>query len=204
MQARARDVGPVALLGHGPVRRRDVGRRNGPRRGQVLDALDRPPTDVQRLACVAQHRRDLPRAELDRVVIEHAIETAQPRLEDLAELLVVVGLEREPVLAEPRPDLGGEVLLGQIHRVGDGDDDEARVRLGRPVEKIVDDVVLLGEELIDLVDEDDADTSDQTASAATTHDVLRPGEGVLKWASRAVRAWRAVAFLPVRNSSRCG
>lgn len=55
-----------------------------------------------------------------------------------------------PTLDPPRE------LLGHIHRVGDGDNNELRAWNRWPVKEVVDDVLLGGEELVELVHQDDA------------------------------------------------
>lgn len=56
-------------------------------------------------------------------------------------------------LTKTTADFATQLALGQVHRVGDREDDEARVRNVRPVEEVVEYVLALREHLVELVDE---------------------------------------------------
>lgn len=71
---------------------------------------------------------------------------------------------------EPAANLARQLALGQVHRIGDRDDDQARVGDVWPVEEVVDDVLLLRDHLVELVDKDDAGGRGTTGQ----HELYKP------------------------------
>ena len=111
--------------------------------------------DGESTAGVARDSRHLAAAELNGIVRE-AIKLRQPVLQNGHELLVRVRHKREAREAEPRRNALVEHALGQVHGVGDGDEDEVGVVVRWPVEHVVQHVLLLGVELVDLVQQHDS------------------------------------------------
>lgn len=57
---------------------------------------------------------------------------------------------------ESRTNLAREFSFGEIHRVGDSNDDETGMRDMWPIEKVVDDILSFRQHLIEFIDQHDS------------------------------------------------
>ena len=119
--------------------------------------LDGAAADIECASRIAGDDGDLAGGELDRVGVDDAARHAlEARADDGHELAVVVAGEGDGAEAEAAADLVAERAFGQVHGVGDGEDDQAAVAQLWPVEEVVHDLLVLGDELVEFVHEDHA------------------------------------------------
>lgn len=69
---------------------------------------------------------------------------------------MLVARESNTGQAETGGDLIAKRPFGEVHGVSDGEDDKARVAQRGPVEEVVHDGLVLGDQLVQFVHEDDA------------------------------------------------
>eukprot|EP00964_Phaeocystis_antarctica_P100825 scaffold66381_cov63-Phaeocystis_antarctica.AAC.12 len=152
----ARRVEHGAQLGRGPQLLRrlvDVAEAHL-LRARDLGKLRRQPAGLEGAPHIARDGGDLTRGELDAVLAEGAPAGGEALGEDDAELGVRVWQEVDAPDAQPRRDARHQPL-GQVHRVGDGDDDQPACLRG-PLEEVVDDLLLARHQIVQLVHHEDS------------------------------------------------
>lgn len=116
----------------------------------VAGELDGVAADVQRAPDVGGEGRDFSRQELDRILSHYRLEFLQALADDLVDLSGGVRLKDHATVADPRNDFRKQPV-GQVHCIRNSDHYQMRGVLMRPVEDIIQQLLIACKEVIQLV-----------------------------------------------------
>lgn len=109
---------------------------------------------TQRLSDVRRNRCDLLPDVVDRRCRKRLLLLLQPLVDYRLDLRAEVRLEYQSVASQPRLDLRLQ-LLWEVHRVRYHYHRQLRLLVGRPVDQVVEDLLVRGHQVVTLVDQED-------------------------------------------------
>jgi hypothetical protein len=121
--------------------------------GNVLFGdFDGSPADVESASGITGHGGDFSASELNRIGLDnHLIDAGQSALNDGHELGMGVAGKGDARKTKSAGNFIGQCSLGKIHGVGHGEHDQSGMSQLWPVEEVVHDALVTGDELVEFV-----------------------------------------------------